>query len=322
MDVGEVMVHRRSMQTVDGGLTSRQIVADVLASQHSRVPVYADEPENVIGVLHAKDLLQAIADADGDIDAVDIRSILREPWFLYLAFNAAHEPFHAPPAYLHSYALNGDPNDTPFEHVCATIEALDTEIGRLLNGIDPAVLANTTILLMGDNGSVGAVIEPPWHGAGKGSLSESGVRVPLIVSGRGVTAPGRESSALVQVVDVFATVAELFEVDVGAAMPDARPIDSISFAPILRDPGAVGARSRVYCDAFTPNGFGPYDSRKRMLGDGRWKVIETSGAPDRFYDLSTGLIDSEDLLLEPPLTPEQQAAYDALKLELQTFAGS
>lgn len=82
MDVGEVMVHRRSMQTVDGGLTSRQIVGDILASQHSRVPVYEDEPENVIGVLHAKDLLQAIADADGDMDAVDVRAILREPWFI------------------------------------------------------------------------------------------------------------------------------------------------------------------------------------------------------------------------------------------------
>jgi len=82
MDVSEVMVHRRSMQTVDGGRPTREIVSDILASQHSRVPVYADEPENVIGVLHAKDLLQAIADADGKIDAVDIRGILREPWFI------------------------------------------------------------------------------------------------------------------------------------------------------------------------------------------------------------------------------------------------
>jgi Mg2+/Co2+ transporter CorB len=82
MDVSEVMVHRRSMQTVDGGRPSREIVADILASQHSRVPVYAEEPENVVGVLHVKDLLQAIADANGDIDAVDIRGILREPWFI------------------------------------------------------------------------------------------------------------------------------------------------------------------------------------------------------------------------------------------------
>ncbi|WP_296598628.1 HlyC/CorC family transporter [Phenylobacterium sp.] len=82
MDVSEVMVHRRSMETVDGGMTPREIVAEILASQHSRVPIYRDDPENVVGVLHAKDLLRAIADADGKIDAVDIEAILREPWFI------------------------------------------------------------------------------------------------------------------------------------------------------------------------------------------------------------------------------------------------
>lgn len=246
---------------------------------------------------------------------------MHAPWFLYLAFNAAHEPFHAPPAYLHSYALSGDPNDTSFEHVSATVEAMDTEIGRLLAGIDPAVRANTTIFVMGDNGSLASVIAPPWHGAGKGSLSETGVRVPLIVSGRDVAQPGRESDALVHIVDLFATVGELFGVDVATEMPDARPIDSLSFAPLLRDPNATGARTRIYSDAFSPNGLGPYNAKKRMLSDGRWKLIETVGSPDRFYDLSSGPFDDEDLLLEPPLSVEQQAALDALKLEIGELAG-
>ncbi|HEX7887403.1 MAG TPA: HlyC/CorC family transporter [Phenylobacterium sp.] len=82
MDVSEVMVHRRSMETVDGDLTAREIVAETLASQHSRVPIYRNDPENVVGVLHAKDLLRAIADADGRIDALDVGAILREPWFI------------------------------------------------------------------------------------------------------------------------------------------------------------------------------------------------------------------------------------------------
>jgi len=82
MDVSEVMVHRRSMETVDGGLSPREIVAATLESQHSRVPIYLNEPENVVGVLHVKDLLQAITDADGRIDDLDVRAILREPWFI------------------------------------------------------------------------------------------------------------------------------------------------------------------------------------------------------------------------------------------------
>jgi Mg2+/Co2+ transporter CorB len=82
MDVSQVMVHRRAMETVDGGLPAREIVAATLASQHSRVPLYRDEPENVIGVLHVKDLARAIVEADGQIDAVDIEAIAREPWFI------------------------------------------------------------------------------------------------------------------------------------------------------------------------------------------------------------------------------------------------
>ena len=82
MDVSQVMVHRRSMATVDGALPPREIVAATLASQHSRVPIYRDDPENVVGLLHVKDLLQAISDADGRMDDLNVDDLLREPWFI------------------------------------------------------------------------------------------------------------------------------------------------------------------------------------------------------------------------------------------------
>ena len=82
MDVSEVMVHRRSMITVDGALAPRQILGQALESQHTRLPIYRDDPENIVGVLHVKDLLRALAENDGRIDALDIPAILREPWFV------------------------------------------------------------------------------------------------------------------------------------------------------------------------------------------------------------------------------------------------
>ena len=82
MDVSEVMVHRREIEMVDAGLPPREILAAVLDSSHSRLPLYRGEPENIVGVLHAKDLLQAIADADCNIDAADISAIVRDPWFI------------------------------------------------------------------------------------------------------------------------------------------------------------------------------------------------------------------------------------------------
>jgi len=68
MDVSEVMVHRKSITMLDAG--------------HSRIPLYRDEAENIVGVLHAKDLLRALVDADGKAAKVDIAAIVREPWFI------------------------------------------------------------------------------------------------------------------------------------------------------------------------------------------------------------------------------------------------
>ncbi len=82
MDVSEVMVHRKSMSMIDAGLPPRELVARVLASEHSRLPLYRDEPENVVGILHSKDLLKAVAAAQGRIDGLDIAAIGREPWFI------------------------------------------------------------------------------------------------------------------------------------------------------------------------------------------------------------------------------------------------
>ncbi len=82
MDVSQVMVHRKEIATIDADLSPREILSEALASGHSRLPLYREEPENIVGVLHNKDFLQAIADADGKIEAVDMAGIIREPWFV------------------------------------------------------------------------------------------------------------------------------------------------------------------------------------------------------------------------------------------------
>ncbi|WP_374572390.1 HlyC/CorC family transporter [Phenylobacterium sp.] len=82
MDVSQVMVHRKSISMIDADLPPRELVDEALASAHTRVPLYRDDPENIVGVIHAKDLLQAIAEADGRMDDLDIGAIAREPWFI------------------------------------------------------------------------------------------------------------------------------------------------------------------------------------------------------------------------------------------------
>jgi Mg2+/Co2+ transporter CorB len=82
MTVGEVMVHRKAISMIDADLPPRELIAAALESAHTRLPLYRDDPENIVGVLHAKDLLRALAQADGRLDALDVKSIVRTPWFI------------------------------------------------------------------------------------------------------------------------------------------------------------------------------------------------------------------------------------------------
>jgi Mg2+/Co2+ transporter CorB len=82
MDVAEIMVHRKSMSMIDAGLTPSAIIERALDAEHTRLPLYRGEPENIVGVLHAKDLLRALADAKGHTEKIDIAAITREAWFI------------------------------------------------------------------------------------------------------------------------------------------------------------------------------------------------------------------------------------------------
>jgi magnesium and cobalt exporter, CNNM family len=80
--VSDVMIHRTEMISVCADLPSEELVKDVLAEPVTRIPLWSGKPDNIIGILHAKDLLRAIRDADGDLAKIDVKSIARPPWFV------------------------------------------------------------------------------------------------------------------------------------------------------------------------------------------------------------------------------------------------
>ncbi|MFO1186186.1 MAG: hemolysin family protein, partial [Alphaproteobacteria bacterium] len=82
LEVSEVMLHRKAMEAIDADLPAADIVAAVLKSKHTRLPLYRDNVDNIIGVLHAKDLLRAMAHAGGNLDRLDLKSLARKPWFV------------------------------------------------------------------------------------------------------------------------------------------------------------------------------------------------------------------------------------------------
>jgi Mg2+/Co2+ transporter CorB len=82
VDVGEVMHHRRDLRMVDADLPASQIVEQVVESPYTRIPLWRNDPDNIIGVLHAKALLRQVHAHRGDLDRIDIDAVTTTPWFI------------------------------------------------------------------------------------------------------------------------------------------------------------------------------------------------------------------------------------------------
>ncbi|MFN4142089.1 HlyC/CorC family transporter [Aestuariivirga sp.] len=82
LEVADIMVHRTKMTMIDRAEDPKEIVAKVLRSGHTRIPVWKDDPDNIIGVLHAKNLFAALQKHGGDAAKIDIEDILLPPWFV------------------------------------------------------------------------------------------------------------------------------------------------------------------------------------------------------------------------------------------------
>lgn len=80
--VVEVMTHRRRMVTIDAELPPSEIVDAALASPFTRLPLWRDEPDNIVGVVHAKSLLRAVRAAREQLTAQDIDQVISKPWFV------------------------------------------------------------------------------------------------------------------------------------------------------------------------------------------------------------------------------------------------
>lgn len=82
LEISDVMIHRTNMYTIDVTRPPAELIEDVLKSGHTRVPLWRDDPDNIIGILHAKDLLGALSKRKGDASKIKIASLLTEPWYV------------------------------------------------------------------------------------------------------------------------------------------------------------------------------------------------------------------------------------------------
>jgi len=82
LEVSDVMVHRTKMLALDADLPKEQLVQDILESPYTRIPLWREDQDNIVGVVHAKDLLRVLFKAGGDVKKLDIDKIVSKPWFV------------------------------------------------------------------------------------------------------------------------------------------------------------------------------------------------------------------------------------------------
>ncbi len=82
LEIADVMVHRTKMHAFNADALPDEIVDEALKSPYTRLPLWKDEPENIVGILHAKTLLKALREVNGNLGKLDILSLCTPPWFV------------------------------------------------------------------------------------------------------------------------------------------------------------------------------------------------------------------------------------------------
>lgn len=252
-----------------------------------------------------------------------IKAQNNKPFFLWLAFNAPHAPYHLPPANLHTYnTLSGTQQDitqNPKSYFKAMFQALDTEIGRFMDSL--AVhnqLDSTDFIFIGDNGNTQQTAQIADITKAKGTIYEYGVHTPFIISGPSVVNPGRASDALVNTADIFATVLELFGYsNWQSQIPANKPVDSKSILPILKDQ-SMQIRPWSFCENFKVT---PDSADGKAMRNMIYKLIKFDYGGEEFYDLANDPSESTNLL-NGTLTATEVTNYNYLCSEMTNLVGS
>lgn len=253
--------------------------------------------------------------SDSVTDAINwIAAQATNRWFLWLAPKAAHSPLHKPPNDLHSYDyLSGTEADiatNSLPYYQAMIEALDTELGRLLTNI---TLTNTLVVFMADNGTPTETIQPPYTPTQcKGTLFEGGIRLPLFIAGAGVVGTNRWTDAVVQAVDIPATLLDLAGVNLATTLPTNLVFDGRSFAAVVRNQPWNPSEDVILSENF--GSIIPAPLRGVAARGPRYKLIKLDNGGQLFFDLQTDPYEHTNLISS--LTSPQMAAYATLTNKL------
>jgi arylsulfatase A-like enzyme len=237
---------------------------------------------------------------DLSIDWINQQS---KPWFMWLTYNAPHRPFHAPPSNMHSQGnlLIYNNRLAPIPYYLAAIEAMNFQIGRLLNDIPEDERSNTIIIFIGDNKTPNQVAQSPYSSSVvKNTLYQDGINVPIFISENYISRLGTDNNLRTST-DLFAAIAEI----TGSSTNEIH--DSKSFkslftrSTIIRD-----YQYSVLVDGATD---------ERTIRNGAYKLIVNAFGMEEIYNLGSDPYENNNLLNGKLSTIEQNSKSE-LEYEL------
>lgn len=279
---------------------------------------YTRITNGILDTVHTYATTQTVDDAIGWMDTMNTN----KPFFLWLAFNAPHSPFHLPPSTLcNTSGLSGTTADisaNPKNYFKAAIEAMDTEIGRLFQYLNTNNLMDSTnIIFIGDNGNEAQVAQIANPNKSKGTLYDYGVHVPMIIAGPSVVNPNRTSDALVNTHDLFATIAEWS----GFAnwrnyIPSGKIVDSKSIMPVIKNQ-STSTRTWIFTEQFavptaTVDG--------KTIRNTDYHLMRLDNGLEEFYNITLDPFENTNLINTMSMT--DIANYNALCDTLHTLINS
>ena len=222
------------------------------------------------------------------------------PIYLYLAFNAPHTPYQAPPEALDKYKSIEDPNRRAY---AASITVMDDEIGRVLDALEKKKMRDDTLIVFqSDNGgtrnpmftgeqdmtNVKIPCDNGPYRDGKGSLYEGGTRVPAVVNWPGHLDSGRTVDGMIHVVDMYPTLAGL----AGASTAKAKPLDGLDVWPTISK-GEPSPRTEVVYNV---------ELFRAGIRQGDWKLIWRTPLPEtvELYDIAQDPSERNNLAADNP----------------------
>jgi arylsulfatase A-like enzyme len=239
-----------------------------------------------------------------NVEAIDfIDRHKGSPFFLYKSHYAVHTRLVGRPDLVAKYeqkpgAGKGSNARRNNPHLAAQLVVIDDGVGMILDKLDQLGISDKTIVIfMSDNGGETRISTNAPLRAGKSTLYEGGIRVPLIIRWPGVVPPGKACQTPVVSMDFYPTLADML----GIRIDPGQVLDGVSLMPILRDPAAKLSRDTLYWHypLDKPHFLGGVSGGAVRVGD--FKLIEefTTGRL-QLFDLGADVGETKDLSADMP----------------------